>query len=154
MDFELFFSMDPSDETIELEVCLNLFFHKSLNGMICNCHFSKKETEFLELTKQTSNKFLKLVFFECLISSRSIGEQNRILNSEGLIPIYYEVAVNIVKQRKRRYRPMWLVKKYIKLSHKSRKQEMFNNVGNILKFIIADQNIWIGKKHIKEASEK
>jgi len=123
------------------------------DGMICNCHFSKKETEFLKLTKQTSNKFLKLVFFECLKSSRSIGEQNRILNSEGLIPIYYKVAVNIVKQRKRRYRPMWLVKKYIKLSFKSRNpqisnQEMFNNVGNILKFIIADQN----KTHIQDLS--
>jgi hypothetical protein len=121
------------------------------DGMICNCHFSKKETEYLELTKQTNNKFLKLVFFECLKSSISIGEQNRILNSEGLIPIFYKVAVNIVKQRNRRYRPMWLVKEFINLPHNSRNaiisdQEMFDNVGEILTLIIADQN----KTHIPD----
>jgi len=123
------------------------------DGMICNCHFGKKETEYLELTKQTNNKFLKLVFFECLKSSISIGEQNRILNSEGLIPIFYKVAVNIVKQRNRRYRPMWLVKEFINLAHKSRNpkisnQEMFDNVGDILTLIIADQY----KTHIQDIS--
>lgn len=123
------------------------------DGMICNCHFGRKETEYLELTKQTNNKFLKLVFFECLKSSISIGEQNRILNSEGLIPIFYKVAVNIVKQRNRRYRPMWLVKEFINLAHKSRNpkisnQEMFDNVGDILTLIIADQY----KTHIQDIS--
>lgn len=123
----------------------------NFDGTICNCHFDKKETEYLELTKQTNNKFLKLVFFECLKSSISIGEQNRILNSEGLIPIFYKVAVNIVKQRNRRYRPMWLVKEFINLPHNSRNaiisdQEMFDNVGEILALIIADQN----KTHIQD----
>ena len=116
-----------------------------LDGMICNYHFGKKETEYLELTKQTNNKFLKLVFFECLKSSIPIADRDRILNSEGLIHVFYKVAVNIVKQKNRRYRPMWLVKEYIKLAHKSRNpkipnQEMFDNVGNLLTLIIADQN--------------
>ena len=116
----------------------------TFDGMICNCHFCKKETEYLELIKQTNNNFLKLVFFECLKSNIPIAEQNRILNSEGLIPIFYKVAVNIVKQKSRRYRPMWLIKEYIKLAHKSRNPEisnleMFVNVGNILTLIIADQ---------------
>ena len=87
-----------------------IVFKYTFDGRICNCHFGKKETEYLELTKQTNNKFLKLVFFECLKSSTPIAEQKKILNSEGLIPIFYKVAVNIVKQRNRRYRPMWLVK--------------------------------------------
>ncbi len=121
------------------------------DGMICNCHFGKKETEYLELAKQTNNKFLKLVFFECLKNSILIGEQNRIFNSEGLIPIFYKVAVNIVKQRNRRYRPMWLVKEFIDLAHKSRNpkisnQEMFDNVGDILTLILADQY----KTHIQD----
>ena len=130
-----------------------IILKSTFDGMICNCHFGKKETEYLELTKQTSNKFLKLVFFECLRSSIPIAEQNRILNSEGLIPIFYQVAVNIIKQRNRRYRPMWLVKEYIKLAHKSRNpkisnQEMFGNVGNILTLIIADQD----KTHTQDIS--
>ncbi|KKL21409.1 hypothetical protein LCGC14_2445750, partial [marine sediment metagenome] len=123
------------------------------NGMICNSHFSKRETGYLKLIKQTNNKFLKLVFFECLKSSIPIPDQNRILNSEGLIHIFYKVAVNIVKQRNRKYRPMHLVKEYIKLAHKSRNpkianQEMFENVGNILTLIIADQN----KTHTQDIS--
>ena len=48
----------------------------TFDGMICYYHFSKKETEYLELTKQTNNIFLKLVFFECLKSSIPIPEQN------------------------------------------------------------------------------
>ena len=128
-------------------IILKYFF----DGMICNCHFSKKDTEYIELIKQTNNKFLKLVFFKCLKSSISIGEQKRILSSEGLIPIFYEVAVNIVKQRNRRYRPMWLVKEYINLAHKSRNpkisnQEMFDNVGEILTLILAD----LDKTHIRD----
>ena len=122
-----------------------------LDGMICNYHFGKKETEYLELTKQTNNKFLKLVFFECLKSNISLGEQNRILNSEGLIPIFYKVAVNIVKQKNGRYRPMWLIKKFIKLAHKSRNpkisnQNIFDNVGDLLTLMIADQY----KTHIQD----
>ena len=78
----------------------------TFDGRICNCHLGKKETKYLELIEQTSNTFLKLVFFECLKSDIQIAEQNRILNSEGLIPLLYEVAVNIVKQRNRRYKPM------------------------------------------------
>lgn len=123
------------------------------DGMICNCHFSKKEIKYLELTKQTKNKFLKLVFFECLENEISSGEKSRILNSERLIPLFYKVAANIVEQGNRRYRPMWLVKKYIKLSHKSRNpeisnQEMFRNVGNILTLIITDQK----RTHMRDIS--
>lgn len=125
----------------------------TFDGMICNCHFGKKETKYLELIKQTNNTFLKLVFFKCLKSGIPIAEQNRILNSEGLIHIFYKVAVNIIKQRNRRYRPMRLVREYIKLSHKSRNpkisnQEMFDNVGNILTLIIADRN----KTHTQDIS--
>ncbi len=125
----------------------------TFDGRICNCHLGKKETKYLELIEQTSNTFLKLVLFECLKSDIQIAEQNRILNSEGLIPLFYEVAVNIVKQRNRRYRPMWLIKEYIKLAHKSRNpiisnQEMLDNVGNILTLIIADQD----KTHTQDIS--
>ncbi len=123
------------------------------DGMICNNNFSKEETEYLELIKQTNNKFLKLVFFECLKRSILIADQNKILNSEGLIPLFYEVSINIVKQKNRKYWPMRLVKEYISLAHKYRNpkitnQEMFDNVGKILTLIIADQN----KTHIRDVS--
>ena len=112
-----------------------------LDGRICNWFFSKKETNYLECMKQTNNKFLKLAFFEYLKGDLPDSEQYKIMNSEGLIPLYYEVAVNIVKQVNQRYRPMWLVKEYIKIAHKSptiSDKEMFHNVGNLLTLIIDD----------------
>lgn len=117
----------------------------TFDGWICNCHFGKNETDYLELMRQTKNKFLKLVYFDCLKSTILIGEQKRILNSEGLIPIFYEVAVNIIKRRNPRYRPMWLVKEYTNRGLKSKNpeisnREIFENVGNILKMIITDQH--------------
>ena len=120
-----------------------------LDGMICNCHFGKKETNYSELIRQTNNKFLKLVFFECLKGDLPNPEQNKIMNSEGLIPLYYEVAVNIVKQVNQRYRPMWLVKEYIKIAHKSpaiSNKEKSDNVGTILSLIIDDEK----KTHLRD----
>jgi len=115
----------------------------TFDGMICNCHFGKKETNYLELIRRTNNKFLKLAFFECLKSDLPTPEQNKIMNSEGLIPLFYEVAVNIIKRRNRRYRPMWLVEEYIKFALKNpiiSNKELFDNVGIILALIIADGN--------------
>ena len=116
-----------------------------IDGWICNCLFGKAETDYLELMKQTGNKFLKLVYFECLKSSLTNGVQKKILNTEKLTPMFYEVAVNIVKQGNKRYRPMWLIKEYTTFSLKSKNlevsnREIFENVGNILRMIIADQH--------------
>ena len=75
-----------------------------------------------------------MVFFECLKSSLPIANRDRILNSEGLIHIFFEVAVNIVKQRNRRYRPMWLVKDYIRIAQSLPiilDKELFKNQPNL-----------------------
>lgn len=60
----------------------------NIDGMICNCYLSNEETNYLELIKQTNNKFLKLVYFECLKRLIPVEEQNRILTFEGLIPLF------------------------------------------------------------------
>jgi len=113
----------------------------TFDGRICNHYLGKEKVDYLDLLKQTENKFLKLVFFECLknIKKISIAQQKRILNSEGLTPLFFDVALNIVKQNNSRYRPMWLLGEYIYLTHKSNNQEMFDNLGNILKLIISNK---------------
>lgn len=142
----LFF--EAIDDNSPLVVLKNPF-----DGRICNRYLGKKEVKYLELIEQTNNKFLKLVFYECLKRSIPNTEQIRILNSEGLIPIFYKVAVNIVKQKNRRYRPMRLIKEYIELAHQSlnpiiSNQEMFDNIGTILTLIIDDEN----KTHTQDIS--
>lgn len=117
------------------------------DGRICTCYLSKKEINYFELLQQTENKFLKLVYFECLKSNYPIEEQNKILNTEKLIPLYHEVALEIVKQKIRRYRPMWLVKDYIELAYPTiSNMDLFKNVGNLLFFIISDED----KTHIRD----
>ena len=119
----------------------------SSDGRICNFYLGNEETNYFELIQKSNNKFLKLVYFKCLESTVSVEEQKRILNSEGLIPLFNEVALNIVKQRIRKYRPMWMVKDYIKRAHPTiPNSDLFIDVGNILTHIINDEN----KTHIKD----
>lgn len=137
-------------ETIDNNSPLIMLKH-IFDGRICSPYLCNREIKYLDLIKQTNNEFLKLTFFECLKCIISIAEQNRILNSEELIPLYYKVVVNIIKQRNRRYRPMWLIKEYIKSAHKSENpkisnHEMFENVGKILTLIIEDKE----KTHMKD----
>ena len=88
-----------------------------------------------------------MVYFKRLKSNILIGEQSRILNTEGLIPLFYEVAVNIVKHKNPRYKPMKLIKEYIKLTHPEiSNQQIFYNVGQVLKLIISDPD----KTHIED----
>ncbi|MBN1216813.1 MAG: hypothetical protein JXA99_15405 [Candidatus Lokiarchaeota archaeon] len=116
----------------------------TFDGRLCNFAL-KKDIDYLKFIRQTNNEFLKLAFFECLKNSKSDGEQKKILNSERLIPLYLNVAFNIIKQENQRYSPMWLIKEYINLAHKSNNpkilnQEMSDNVGSILLLIINNQN--------------
>lgn len=90
-----------------------------------------------------------MVYFECLKRLIPVEEQNRILTFEGLIPLFYEVALNIVKQKIRRYRPMWMVKEYIKRAHPTIfNKDLFKDVGDILTHIINDEN----RTHIRDIS--
>ena len=117
------------------------------DGDICSHYYSKEGTDYLKLVQQTNNKFLKLAYFKCLKRKISHEEQKRILNIEKLIPLFHEVAVNIVKQRNPSYRPMRLAKDYINLAHPNiPNQQMFQNVGHILMLIISDPD----KTHIDD----
>ena len=109
----------------------------NFDGRICDCFLKKKDVNYLELLKQTDNTFLKLAFFECVKLNISKSEQSKILNTEKLVPLYLEVAVNIVNHKNLRYRPLHLIKEYINLSHPIlSNKEMFENVGKILTLII------------------
>ena len=68
----------------------------NVDGRICNHYLGKKDANYLELLRQTHNKFLKLAYFECVKLNISDSEQSKILNIENLIHLYYEVSVNIV----------------------------------------------------------
>lgn len=121
----------------------------TFDGRLCNCYLKNEGTNYLELIQQTNNNFLKLVYFDCLKRGISVEEQKKILNSEGLTPLFNEVALNIVKQKIQKYRPMWMVKDYIKKAHPTiSNKDLFKDVGNILKLIINDEN----KTHIRDIS--
>ena len=103
---------------------------------------------YKDLISQTTNKFLKLAFFEYIKNSILDSDRFQLLHMEGLIPLYFEVALNIIIRENARYRPMHLIKEYLNLSHKVNipNQEMFDNVGLILKKIKSQQE----KTHIKD----
>ncbi len=73
---------------------------------------------YKDLISQTSNKFLKLVYFEYIKNTLLDSERFQLINMEGLIPLYFEVALDIIVRENTRYRPMHLIKEYINLSHR------------------------------------
>ncbi len=103
---------------------------------------------YKDLISQTSNKFLKLAYFEYIKNTLLDSERFQLINMEGLIPLYFEVTLDIIVRENIRYRPMHLIKEYINLSHRVKipNQEMFDNVGLILNKIKSQQD----KNHIKD----
>ncbi len=103
---------------------------------------------YKDLISKTANKLLKLAYFEYIKNSISDSDRFQLLNMKGLIPLYFEVALNIILRENTHYRPMHLIKEYINLSHKFNilNQEMFDNVGVILKKIKSQEE----KTHIKD----
>ena len=112
----------------------------SMDGMICFIHSEKKEY-YLELIEKTDNKFLKLVYFEYIKKELTDECYYKTLNNNHLVPLYFSVAMNILKQENKRYKLRWLLEEYIKLSYKVKisVQEMFENVGEILHLVLEKQ---------------
>ncbi len=117
----------------------------SMDGLICFIRSEKKEY-YLEVIKKTDNKFLKLVYFEYIKKELTDECYYKTLNSNHLVPLYFTVAMNILKQNNIRYKTRWLLEEYIKLSHKVKisVQEMFENVGKILQLVLEKQKDPIG----------
>ena len=107
------------------------------DGRICNI-YSEDSKYYVELIAKTPNKFLKLAYFEYIKNQISVMLYRKILNKYKLIPLYFNVAMNILEQENTRYNPRWLIEEYIKLSHKFNisNQEMFNKVGEILRLVL------------------
>ncbi len=112
----------------------------SMDGMICFIHSEKKEY-YLELIEKTDNKFLKLVYFEYIKKELTDESYYKTLNNYHLVPLYFTVAMNIIEQNNKRYKPRWLLEEYIKLSHKVKISvpEMFENVGEFLLLVLEKQ---------------
>ena len=112
----------------------------SLDGLICFIHSEKKEY-YIELIENTANKFLKLVYFEYIKKGLTDECYYKTLNNYHLVPLYFNVAMNILVQENKRYKPRWLLEEYIKLSHKVKisNQDMFDNVGKILQLVLEKQ---------------
>lgn len=125
----------------------------SSDGMITVIHLldSSKLEYFIDNIKQTSNKFLKLAYFE-YIKTSLVQDYHKLLNQFNLIPLYHEVALNILIQQNTRYDPSWLIIEFIKLAHRAKipNQEMFDKIGEVLRLVInQDRNPrWILKKFI------
>ena len=129
------------------------FLKESFDGRITIIHLleSSKVEYFINLITHSPNKFLKLAYFE-YIKPNLKEDYHKILNRLNLIPLYYEVALNILIQHNSRYDPCWLIVEFIKLAHRAKipNQEMFDKTGEILGLII-NQNRdprWILKNFI------
>ena len=107
------------------------------DGMICIINSEKKEY-YIDLIEKTSNKFLKLVYFEYIKKGLTKECLYKTLNNYHLVPLYFNVAMNILVQENKRYKPRWLLEEYIKLSRKVKisNQEMFGDVGKIMQLIL------------------
>lgn len=113
----------------------------TMDGRISIPFLAKKDVDYLQLLKTTKNKFLKLACFDVLKIQIPTNDQNRIMNVENLLPLYYEVALAIVKKKIQRYRPMHLVIDYINQAHPTISgQKIFQDVGTILLAMIKDEN--------------
>lgn len=80
----------------------------SLDGLICFIHSEKKEY-YIELIENTANKFLKLVYFEYIKKGLTNKCYYKTLNNYHLVPLYFNVAMNILVQENKRYKPRWLL---------------------------------------------
>ncbi len=109
----------------------------SSDGVICLINSEKKEY-YIELIEKTDNKFLKLVYFEYIKKGLTEDCYYKTLNNYHLIPLYFNVAMNVLEQENTRYNPRWLIEEYIKLSHRFNisNQKMFDKVGTILKLVL------------------
>ena len=109
----------------------------SPDGMICFSHSEKKEY-CIELIENTANEFLKLVYFEYIKKGLTEECYYKTLNNYHLVPLYFNVAMNILVQENKRYKPRWLLEEYIRLSRKVKisNQEMFGDVGKIMQLIL------------------
>ncbi len=82
-----------------------------------------------------------MVYFEYIKKGLTDECYYKTLNNYHLVPLYFNVAMNILVQENKRYKPRWLIEEYIKLSLKVKtsNQEMFNNVGIILQLFLEKQ---------------
>lgn len=115
---------------------LNMLKH-SLDGTICFIQSEKKEY-YIDLIEKTENKFLKLVYFEYIKKGLTEDHYYKTLNIYHFVPLYFNVAMNVIEQENTRYNPRWLIEEYIKLSHKYNitNQKMFDKVGEILRLVL------------------
>lgn len=127
---------DFCDDINDDDPCLNML-KSTIDGVICFLHSEKKEY-YIKLIENSKNDFLKLVYFEYIKKGLSEESYYKTLNKCHLIPLYFKVAMNILRLENKRYKPRWLIEEYIKFSHKVKIQnkEMFDNIGKILQLVL------------------
>jgi len=144
-----FIPYDAFFEKIEIDDKFLGMLKDTANGRLLSRVCPDDKINFYkDLISKTANKFLKLAYFEYIKNLISDSNRFQLLNTEELIPLYFEIALNIIVRENSRYRPMHLMRDYIKLSHKVNipNQEMFDNVELIFKKIKFQHD----KTHIKD----
>ena len=133
----------PSKEFVEsIDITrypsLNLLRGNNIDGRLKNYNQIDNIQYYFDLIKKTPNKFLKLLYYENIKDYLEEKQQAKFLAKWKLIPLYYEVAVEIINQDIIRYNPAYLLEEYIRLSHRDKipNQTLFDNIGNVLNILI------------------
>ena len=136
----------PSKEFIEkidfrLYPNLILLKGRSIDGRLKKYNQIENVRHYIDLIHKTPNKFLKLLYFENI---REYLQENKIaelLAKFKLVPLYFEIAREITIQNNTQYKPEFLLKEYIRLSHRAKipNQTVFDNIDDLSKILIKRQ---------------
>jgi len=133
----------PSKEfikSIDFTLYPNLILLKgmSIDGRLKKYNQIKDVQNYIDLIQKTSNKFLKLLYFENIKEYLEENKQAELLAKCKLVPLYYDVAREIIIQDMNQYNPSFLLREYIRLSHRAKipNQTVFDNIGEVSKKLI------------------
>ena len=93
---------------------------------------------YIDFIQQTPNKFLKLLYFENIKDFLKENKKAELLAKCKLVPLYFDVAREIIGQNNAQYKPEFLIEEYIRLSHRDKipNQTVFDNMGDLSKILI------------------
>ena len=136
----------PSQEFIErIDFTLhpNLILLKEMNidGRLKKYHQIDNVQYYIDLIQKTRNKFLKLLYFENIKDYLEDNKIAELLDKCKLVPLYFDVAKEIILQNILQYKPEFLLKEYLRLFHRAKisNQSVFDSIADISKILIKRQ---------------
>ncbi len=130
-------------ESIDFTIHPNLILLKgmSIDGRLKKYNQIENIQHYVDLIQKTPNKFLRLFYFENIREFLEENKSSELLAKFKLVPLYFDVAREIIIQNNPQYKPEFLLEKYFRLSHRAKipNQTVFDNIGDLSKILIKKQ---------------